>query len=240
MTLLLLLISAPVVANSQFTEASAKYQAGDFKGAAELYEKQVQSGDRTAAVYYDLANAYFRTGQKAKALIAYERALLITPRDPDILWNIAVLKSTLADRLEPKDGNVFMLWIREITAKFTANEVSIAITGILAVWFLWALLSFAFPALKIWLTGIQTVTFLCLAAASILFFFKWQEVRIPRVVVTAKEVTARYGPSERETKAFTLHEGAEGRVMDETGEWINVSLPDKNSGWIPKKFCEKI
>src|SRR3989338_2974023 len=225
---------------TQFTEANAKYQTGDFKGAAGIYEKLIKEGENSAAVYYNLANSYFRDGQKARALIAYERALSIVPRDPDIRWNIAVLKSALPDRLEPKNGNVFALWIREFVGPFTINEISSVLTGILALWILWAFLNLFFPVLKIWFGGIQAVTFALLITAAALFFFKWQEVRHPRVVVLDKEVSVRYGPSERETKAFTLHEGAQGAVMDETSDWVNVMLADKNSGWLPKKSCELI
>lgn len=237
---LLLFISTPVWASAQFTEANAEYQKGNFKEAAALYEKMLTGGERSAAVYYNLANAYFRTDQKAKALIAYERALQIAPRDPDIRWNVAILKSALPDRLEPKDGNVFTLWIREFVDKFTVNEISLVLTGALALCAVWALFMFLFPGLKVWLRGIQTVTLVLFAMAGVLFFFKWQEVRHPRVVVLDKEVSVRYGPSTRETKAFTLHEGAEGVVMDETGEWVNVMLADKNSGWIPKQSSEVI
>lgn len=232
--------SGEYVKSGPFTEANAKYQAGDFKAAVEAYEGLLKSGERTAPVYYNLANAYFRLGQKAKAVIAYERALGLAPRDPDIRWNIAVLKSVLPDRLEPKDDDVFMLWLRELTDKFTVNECAVAFTGILAFWTLCAWLGYFFPGLKTWVAAFQTAAFFCLLAVGGIFFFQWQEVRVPRIVVTDREVSARYGPSNRETKAFTLHEGAEGRVMDEANDWVNVSLVDKNSGWIPKKSCELI
>ena len=47
-----------------------------------------------------------------------------------------------------------------------------------------------------------------------------------------------YGPSEKETKAFVLHEGALARVIDQTDEWYYIFLQDKNNGWVLKKSCE--
>ena len=70
--------------------------------------------------------------------------------------------------------------------------------------------------------------------------FKYSDSKDPRLVITAKEVVARYGPSNRETQAFTLHLGAEGHQKDETGDWIFIELPNRGTGWIPKSACEKI
>ena len=56
-----------------FAEANGKYQAGDFKGAEALYKKLLDSGLRTAPVYYNYGNASFRNGKKGQALVAYER-----------------------------------------------------------------------------------------------------------------------------------------------------------------------
>ncbi len=235
-----LFFNASLWAGTQFAEANAQYQKGNFKEAAGLYEKMVAQGRASAAVHYNLGNAYFRAGKKAKALVAYKRALSAAPRDPDIRWNIVVLKSTLPDRLAPKDENIFVRWIREWADQFTVNELSIAFTAILALWAVWALLNFFFPALKSRLGGVQVVILALFIAATAIFFFKWQEVRHPRVVVLEKEVGVRYGPSNLETKAFTLHEGAQGALMDETADWYNIMLIDKNSGWIPKNSCEVV
>jgi len=69
---------------------------------------------------------------------------------------------------------------------------------------------------------------------------KWTDAKDPRVVVLDKEVYAHYGPSGKETNAFLLHEGAEGKVLDETPEWFYIVLKNKNSGWIPKSSCETV
>jgi len=55
--------------------------------------------------------------------------------------------------------------------------------------------------------------------------------------VLYKEVTARYGPSDKETKAFVLHEGASAKVLDQTDGWYYIFLQDKNTGWVSKKSC---
>lgn len=46
------------------------------------------SADYSAAQQYNLANAYARSGKPALAVLAYERARLLAPTDPDLRWNL--------------------------------------------------------------------------------------------------------------------------------------------------------
>ena len=234
------LANAEPAALSPFDEANSKYQAGDFKSAAGLYEKMIQDGQATPAVYYNLGNAHFRSGRKGKALIAYERALKALPRDEDLRWNVHVLKSVLPDRIEARDESLTLFWLRLAAGTFTMDEMSLGLTVLLGLWFGVALLSSFYAAFRPSGRGIQALVFLIFVGASVLFAFKWVDTKDPRVVILEKEAYARNGPSERETKAFLLHEGAEAKVLDESKEWLYVILKNKNSGWIQRKTCEVI
>jgi Tetratricopeptide repeat len=77
-------------------EASRLYRAGDYKGAAAVYEKLVESAGPRASVYYNLGNCYQNLKQYGPAILAYERARLITPRDPDLLANLALARKAAA------------------------------------------------------------------------------------------------------------------------------------------------
>ena len=241
----IIILPAMIVTNaisqqSAFTDANAKYQSGDFKGALASYESLLNSGKETVALDYNLGNAHFRLGHKGRALVYYERALRIVPRDPDVLWNIGILKTAVADRIEPPDENLLVFWIRKITDRLTVNEISLALSGLLVLWAFSAFLTFIFPAMKPVGRGLGILTLMFALPAVVLFGFKWLDIKDPQVVILDKEVQARYGPSDKETKAFTVHEGAEAKVTDESKDWLFITLSSKNSGWIPKKTCETI
>jgi len=235
-----LLTSAHAAEPTAFEAANAKYQAGDFKAAAALYEEIIKNSQGTGAVYFNLGNTYFRLGQKGKALIAYERAFKVIPRDQDLLWNMDVLKSALPDKIEPANENLIIYWLKSMAAKFTIDEISLAITAALSWWLLTAVLLFFLPQAKRLMRVVRAPIILFLAVAAILFFFNWIENKDPKVVILTKEAFARYGPSEKETKAFLLHEGAEAKVKDKSKDWLFVVLKNNNSGWIPKQSCEFI
>jgi tetratricopeptide (TPR) repeat protein len=180
-----------------FEAANTKYQAGDFKAAAALYEEIIKNSQGTGAVYFNLGNTYFRLGQKGKAVIAYERAFKVIPRDKDLLWNMNVLKSVLPDRIEPVNENLIVYWLKTMAAKFTIDEISLAITAALGWWLLTAVLLFFIPQAKRVMRIIRAPIILFLAVAAVLFFFNWIENKDPKVVILNKEVFARYGPSEK-------------------------------------------
>ena len=241
---LMLLLPASSMAGgarqSDFVEANAKYEAQDYKAASKSYEDLTHAGQETAAVYYNLGNAYFRLGQKGKALVSYERALAISPRDKDIRWNLEMLRSVLADRIETPSDNPVFFWGRKAADTFAINEISILLSALLLLFLAFAGLNFIFPRTKLWTSFFQFLTVAALVACAALFILKWAEGKDPRVVVLDKEVYAHYGPSGKETNAFLLHEGAEGKVLDETPDWFYIVLKNKNSGWIPKSSCETV
>jgi tetratricopeptide (TPR) repeat protein len=223
-----------------FAEANLKYQAGDFEAAAQGYEKAVASGRASGAVYYNLGNARFRLGEKGKALLAYERALKKMPRDKDLRWNLVVLQSTIPDHIEPSPENALPTTLLTLTGYITTGESAALLTAFLALWFLAVLLGFLVPGALFWTRLARPFILICLAVSAGLFAFKWSDTRDPRAVILQKEVYARYGPSEKETKAFLLHEGAQAIVQDESKDWVYIALPNKNAGWIPKRSCEVI
>lgn len=231
-------VSAQCAQDADFREANSKYQAGDYKTAVSLYEKALLSGKPTAALYYNLGSAEFRSGDRGAALADYERAHALDPRDRDIEWNRSTLKSVLPDRISDSDDNVFVSSVQKLLEWVTVDEAALAFGLILAILFLVSALNFSFHRSKSLTAGLGGFFVLLLILSGAVFYGKWLTVKDPRVVVLEKEAAVRYGPSEKETKAFVLHEGALARVIDQTDEWYYLFLQDKNNGWILKKSCE--
>ncbi|MCX6865661.1 MAG: tetratricopeptide repeat protein [Verrucomicrobia bacterium] len=94
-----LLLGMPPVsaaASPGFEQANRQFQAGDCAAAAAAYEKILAADGARAAVFYNLGNSYQRLGQYGHAILAYERARLLTPRDPDLLANLALARKAAA------------------------------------------------------------------------------------------------------------------------------------------------
>ena len=238
-TIFLISLTAEWSHAATFEEANAKYRNGDFKAAAVLYEEMARGGG-SGTVYYDLGDAYFRLGMKGKALVNFRRAFERLPRDPDVKWNLDLVRATVPDRVGAFDGHWAVSLAGKAAGFFTMGEICASITAALVFFLTLILLSVYVPRLGFLPQMVQGLVSVFLVAALALFAFKAYEERNPAAVVLEKEVYARYGPSERETKAFMLREGAEVRLLDESKDWFYVSLGGKNPGWIPKGSCEII
>ena len=77
-----------------FDTANKLYEEGKFAEAAAAYESLVQSRQVSAALYFNLGNAWFKSGQIGRAIAAYRQAEQMTPRDPDLRANLQFARET--------------------------------------------------------------------------------------------------------------------------------------------------
>jgi hypothetical protein len=54
-------------------------------------------------------------------------------------------------------------------------------------------------------------------------------------IVIVPEAVARRGPMDESQSAFTIHDGAELAVQARDGEWLQVTGPSREMGWLPQK-----
>ncbi|HYD48238.1 MAG TPA: BatD family protein, partial [Terriglobales bacterium] len=104
--LLLVVLAMPAMAaegpQSSFFAGNSAYAAGRYEEARQAYEAVLRSGWESAAVRFNLGNSYFKLGRKGLAIVHYERAAQLAPRDPDIEANLSFARSaTGADDCRP-------------------------------------------------------------------------------------------------------------------------------------------
>lgn len=105
-TVLILLLVAPGSqaareGDSLFQAANESYSRGDYGRAIGQYQQLIADQGYSAALLYNLANSYARQGQAGKALLNYERALKLSPTDPEIVNNMQLLRQK--EGLFPKE-----------------------------------------------------------------------------------------------------------------------------------------
>jgi len=88
----------------RFFKANEAYKAGDFKEAIQGYEGLIRSGIVDGHIYYNLGNAYFRLNRLGHAILNYEKARLLMPRDADLLFNLSQARGKIQDAIPPSQG----------------------------------------------------------------------------------------------------------------------------------------
>jgi tetratricopeptide (TPR) repeat protein len=218
---------APAAASADFDSANKLYEEGKFTDAASAYEKLARSGESSAALYFNLGNAFFKSGQIGRAVAAYRTAEQITPRDPDLRANLQFARNqTPAPTLSP---GRWQRWL----GRLTVNEWTLLAAGAVWLWLLLLAVQQWRPALK---PALRTYVFslallaglLCACVAATL-----RESRFTRTaIVITRDAPVRYGPLAESPTAFTVHDGAELRVLDQKDEWLQVSAGPRRIGWL--------
>ena len=216
---------------AQFQKANQNYRAGKFAEAASVYQRLSEKNHEIAALFYNLANSLYRQGSVGPAILAYERARLIEPRDGDILYNLNYARSLLEYRIEDK-RNWYLRAAEKVLEYFTEKEIYLLAISVYALLMAsWAFVLFFRRGLP-WGGGRKTLTvlfllFITLAAA------KHLESRVIRSgVVVAKSAEVHYGPSADDQIAFRLGEGLRVYVLERRSDWSRVLLVNGETGWI--------
>lgn len=87
----------------RFEAANTAFAEGRFADARAGFAAMVAQDGPSVPVLYNLGNAAFRDGRIGEAILSYERALLLAPRDPDTRANLRQVRKA-AGLPEPDDG----------------------------------------------------------------------------------------------------------------------------------------
>jgi tetratricopeptide (TPR) repeat protein len=224
-------------------EAETAYTNEDYARAAELYEDILKTYGASPTVYYNLGNAYYKSGKIASAILNYERALLINPGDRDLRHNLAIAKLRTTDRIEPVGEFFLAEWFRSGQNMCSVDKWA-AIGLACFVLFVGCLALYFFPkrmALK--KTGFYTGMILLVLVIAANVFARNQKHALQSgngAIVFAPTVTVKSSPDNSGIDLFVLHEGTKVFIKSAVGEWNEIELEDGNVGWIRQKDLEKI
>lgn len=228
-------------------EAEVAYRESNFTESIKLYESQITENKKlkqeSPELYYNLGNAYFRNNQIAKAIVNYERALLLNPSDSDIRHNLRFAKTKIEDKIDSADSFFINQWIRSVQNLYSANT-----WGIIGIIIFLALI-FAVGAYMIstqiiirkisFYSGIVLLTIMLIVNA---FAFKQKNKIANRStgIVMSASVSIYTSPDAHSQELFRLHEGSKVRIKREEGNWFEIVIANGSVGWLQKKNIEKI
>lgn len=240
--ILLLSVSASAGAISK-KNADDEYLKGNYQQAIKDYEELLSHG-ASADLYYNLGNAYYKTDNITRAVINYERALMISPADKDVRYNLQMARSKTIDKITPASEMFFVTWYHS-----AVNMLSVDSWAILAL----VALSVALLLLLVYLfvdhIMLRKIGFFGGVALLAIFiisnFFAWQQKQtmLHRVgaIVVSPSAGVKTTPAETDKDAFVIHEGTRVDIIEDSmKDWKEIQLDDGRSGWIMVSQLEKI
>ena len=237
-------IAADDYVDSLYNSANAAYSEGRWADAVGTYVSIENLGLESPALYCNIGNAYYKTGDIARAMLYYERALKLDPSYSDARYNMTVVSDFVQDSIEPVPEFILKTWTRNLC--YSLDSDTWAVTGILLLAMMAAgiLMLFLSPSIAMRRTGLfSAIVFLLLTVMSLSFSF-WQKADYSRkdgAVIMVPVVSVKSSPSsDTSTDLFILHEGTKVVILDEVGDWRNIELADGRQGWMKSADMEVI
>jgi tetratricopeptide (TPR) repeat protein len=220
-----------------YFEANRAYKENRYQEAIDGYLRLIGNGNVNGHLYYNLGNAYFRSGQLGRAILNYKRAQLLIPRDADLHFNLRYALDQIQDAV-PSDQNFLkqaFFWLEDITFR----ELMWGF-GVLNVLF-WGILVLRLFVRPEWTYYVFIVVLIFWLVGGASLGVKWQQLKTDRrAVILAEEVDVLAGPDANDTVLFKLHEGTTiHRERIEDG-WSLIRLSESKRGWIKSSAIEQI
>lgn len=220
------------------------YTDGRWSECTESLKALESVGVVSPELYYNLGNAYFKSGDYPHAILYYERTLKISPSFEDARINLDFANSLIRDKIDAVPEFVLKSWARKVCYLMPSDFWAV-ISIVLFAAALALFLVFRLGASR----GLRRTGFYCSIVALILSassfgMARWQRnsyLRADGAIVMKPVASVKSSPSRDSSKdLFVLHEGTKVTVLDTVGEWKNISLSDGRQGWIEESDMEMI
>jgi hypothetical protein len=243
--LLMLAVPPGLVAQDELVDrGNVAYQEGDYAAAIEAYEAVLAGGFTSAGLEYNLGNAYFKSGALGPSILHWERALVLSPGDPDTRANLELARSITADAIEPMP-TFWLVYVANGWVNLIPTSLLLLLAG--GAWLVVTLgvvlrvlgRDDRVVGLGRWSTrvGIPIVV----VFGGTLLVRDLGIGRADRGVVLVEAVAVRSAPAnDDDLTLFEVHEGTRVRIDQQTGSWVEVVLDDGKVGWIPIDAMEMI
>ena len=225
---------ATTSAQATFDEGNQLYEKGQFDDALQRYASLASQGFGGVALDYNLGNVHFRRGERGLAVLWYERALRLAPRDADIRFNLSLARSHIKSEGENFGERLLTFFsVNELAAAATVS--SFLFFGALGLLALGKLRGDVLPTLSVTVTGLALVISGAWTGAAVYLD------RQPVAIVVSPPGEVRNGPGADYAVGFTVPDGSKVVVLNRRPEWTQVGVPEQGlKGWMPSAELELV
>ena len=225
------LLAVEVETSTMYENGMDAYRKGQYDLAIQEFESILLDNWDSPELYYNLGNAFYRSGIIAGAVWAFESCLKLSPTHEDAKYNLSLANLKVIDRMDLPEPPIYLKWYLSIKEQFTPSTwINIS----LFIFFIFSIIMTAFQmtssSILQHLRGSIIVVFfvsLFLTMHSI-----WTDNALSLGVIYATKVEAHSEPNVFSTRLFEVHEGLRVSISHIEDKWVEIELLDGKTGWI--------
>jgi tetratricopeptide (TPR) repeat protein len=230
-------------AETLFNEGNRLYQAAQYQAALDKYSQISRLRQESGSIYFNMGNCYYKLQDVGRAILFYERALRLSPGDDDIQTNLAIAQLAAVDKIERQPDFILMRVVRTYFHLLPRDAqvrvvvgLYLALMACVILWVLWR-----GRRMGDWAGRFSLVlAFLLTLAGASLAGRWWEDQNLREAVILATKVEVMSTPGAQAVEVFSLHAGAKVTLDRTSGDWIEIILPDRKSGWVKREALEEI
>ncbi|WP_298901397.1 tetratricopeptide repeat protein [uncultured Psychroserpens sp.] len=231
------LVSTTIFAQNEtlFDQANTFYNEGNYTEALDKYEAVLDSGEHSAELYFNIANAHYKLNHIAPSIYYYEKALLLKPNDKDIQNNIAYARNMTIDAIEVVPEVGFSKLIKNATNTLSFDHwAMLSVSMVMLFVILFLMYYFSLSTGKKRFAFVTSISCLLLAFVTVAFAFHKFDLdeKNQPAIVFAQEAQVKSEPNLRSVESFKLHEGTKVQVLDTVSKWKQIRIADGQTGWV--------
>ncbi len=230
-----LVASASAQQAGEWEKANEAYAAGRYPEAIERYDGLVRTGETSAALFYNLGNAAFRTDDLGRAILHYERALTLEPHHPEAQTNLRLAQDK-ARALQFRQSR----WDRAVTWATTTQYTAAAAASFWIAAFACAAWLLARRRSRATATCFVFALLTCALALAAASLRETGNSGRARAVIVGKNIEARLATADNAGSVLALPPGSEIKILSMRGDWVYAALPNEARGWIPAQAIERV
>lgn len=218
--------TTPSAMEQSFQEGNEAYRNGDYGGAIQFYLRALEEA-QSAALHYNLGNAFFRVEQYGPAILHYEKALALDPGNPEVRANLALAR----ERVNISTGGDG--WLRSLGSLLTVTTW--AWVAALSFWVcVFFLLAARYTGIRLLYKRLGLVLGLLVLALSTAALLHWHE-RASQGIVVTEEAPLKLSPTSTAPVNAYLEPGASARILKSFGNYYHVRDQRNRTGWLNKQ-----
>jgi len=227
-----------------FSEGNLFYQNGKHHEALKTYQKILDTGYESGAVYYNMGNCYYKLHDIGRAILYYERAKRLMPEDEDLKANLALANLAVVDKITPRPQFILFRMVRVFIHLLPRSILMWGVIGLylcsvgsLIVWIVSRKRIFRLMGFRL---GVFSGILFLIFGLSLISRLR-EEAKTVEGIILMDKVDVMSAPSgDGGVEVFSLHEGAKVRIDQTSGEWLKIVLADGKIGWVKWNALEII
>lgn len=229
--------------DSLFNAANKLYQQERYMEALEKYQAIENLSLESSALYFNMANIYYKTNQVAPSIYYYEKALKMDPANRDIQFNLEFANRMILDNIEPLPKSIWQKFMDGIILKFTYetwSKIAVGLAFVFAILFL--MYHFSYSTSKKRIYFITSILSVILVTSSLFFAYRNKHHRDTKIeaIIFSPAAEVKSAPTNSSDVYFELHEGTKVLILESLDNWKKIKIADGKMGWIETESLKQL